>query len=240
MKTNVSLQLLKSETRLSRLPEDSLQKLNRLLELLLAAQQGANLTAIKDPAAIIRLHFADSLYGLDADEHLQAARDAGDIGSGAGFPLLPLAIMAPDCHWRAIESVGKKTNFIESASLELGLKNVSALHMRAEEVGRSQLRGQLDAVTARAVGPIISLCEVGLPLLKHGGALLLYKTESSLAELEEGREVLARLGGESETLFRYRLSGDDQDRIIIKIRKISETPEVYPRLPGVPFNKPLR
>jgi 16S rRNA (guanine527-N7)-methyltransferase len=198
-----------------------------------------NLTAITDAAEIERLHFQDSLAGPDACPELRAACAAADVGSGAGFPLLPLAILTPGCRWIALESVAKKARFIEETAQALGLTNVEARALRAEDAARTELRESLDVVTARAVGPVASLCEVGLPLLRVGGMLLLYKTEAVLVEAAGLSQSIQTLGGEAEEPYRYRLAGDEQDRVILRIRKIAITPEKYPRAAGVPFKKPL-
>ncbi|MBX7246696.1 MAG: 16S rRNA (guanine(527)-N(7))-methyltransferase RsmG [Candidatus Sumerlaeaceae bacterium] len=211
----------------------------RLVELLLEANQQVNLTAITDPAAVAIQHIADSLTALDAEPALGTAGRAADIGSGAGFPLLPLAIVTPAIHWTAIESIAKKCRFIESTARALGLGNVETHSLRAEDAGRSELRETFDLATARAVGPISSLCEVGLPLLKIGGILLLYKTHRAEPELAAASTAIERLGGTMEPSHSYSLPGDAQKRAIFRIRKSSPTPKTYPRRAGVPFKKPL-
>ena len=198
-----------------------------------------NLTAIKDPALIAKLHFVDSLAGLRAHPQLPVATSAVDIGSGAGFPLLPLALLAPGVSWTALESVAKKARFIEETARELDMTNVHAAPMRAEDAARGDMRESVDVVSARAVGPVAALCEVGLPLLKPGGLLMLYKTESSVAEAEALSNTLAILGGTQESPYHYRLEGDQQDRVILRIRKTGTCSDKYPRRGGVPFNKPL-
>ncbi|MGI8904956.1 MAG: 16S rRNA (guanine(527)-N(7))-methyltransferase RsmG [Candidatus Sumerlaeaceae bacterium] len=224
---------------LDSLPVELQEKFAALSHLLLEGQKRLNLTAIKEPAAIKRLHFLDSLAGLEAFPELMTVTHAADVGSGAGFPLLPLAILTPGCHWIALESVAKKARFIEETAQALGLTNVEARPLRAEDAARTELRGSQDVVTARAVGPVASLCEVGLPLLKPGGTLLLYKTETALAETAALQSSIAELGGTALPAYRYRLEGDLQQRVILRLCKTAETPEKYPRAAGVPFKKPL-
>ena len=211
----------------------------RLGCLLLEANREVNLTAIATASGVALLHFADSLAALRAEPGIAGNRGAADIGSGAGFPVLPLAIACPAARWTAIESVAKKCRFIERAARELGVTNVRVECARAEDAGRGQLRAAFDYATARAVGPVASLCEVGMPLLKRGGVLLLYKTESALAEMEAARNAIAHLGGEPREPHRYRLAGDTQDRLILRIEKLGDTPAKYPRTAGTPFKQPL-
>jgi 16S rRNA (guanine527-N7)-methyltransferase len=216
--------------------------LARLAHLLLAANERTNLTAVRTLPDVFKLHFADSLAALEADPKLLKAASAADLGSGAGFPLFPLAVALPDCQWTAIESANKKCTFIGQTAGELGLMNVQVQHGRAEDLGRAAsgaLRGRFDFVTARAVGAISALCECGLPLLSIGGTLLLFKTENALPDLEDSHDKLRGLGGELLPVFSYRLDGDVQDRVILRIEKVSETPNQYPRVAGVPFKKPL-
>ena len=211
----------------------------RLGCLLLEANRDVNLTAIATAAGVALLHFADSLAVLNAEPGIGGECAAADIGSGAGFPALPLAIACPSARWTAIESVAKKCRFIERAVRELGVPNVQVACARAEDAGRGDLRGAFDYATARAVGAVASLCEVGLPLLRRGGLLLLYKTESALAEMETARNAIAQLGGEPRDPYRYRLAGDTQDRAILRIEKLRDTPAKYPRAAGTPFKQPL-
>jgi 16S rRNA (guanine527-N7)-methyltransferase len=215
------------------------EALVRLGCLLLDSNRAVNLTAIATAAGVALLHFADSLAALDAEPGIAGECTAADIGSGAGFPALPLAIACPAARWTTIESVAKKCRFIERAAGELGIPNVEVLWARAEDVGRSPLRAAFDYATARAVGPVASLCEVGLPLLRRGGTLLLFKTEAALAEADAARASIAKLGGEAREPHQYRLRGDTQDRLILRIAKVGDTPAKYPRPAGTPFRQPL-
>jgi 16S rRNA (guanine527-N7)-methyltransferase len=230
------------EARLPQLSPEHRSLLTDLRDLLLEANTRVNLTAVRDASAVEKLHFEDSLAALAAEPALATAQAAADLGCGAGFPLFPLAIALPGCRWIGIESVGKKCAFIQETAVKLGLRNVEALNGRAEDFGKHQggsLRGQLDIVTARAVGPVAALCECGLPLLQPNGTLLLFKTESALKELDGAESSLADLGGSVLPEFRYRLAGDEQDRVILRIRKTGTGSDRYPRPAGVPFKKPL-
>lgn len=223
---------------LSSLSESARVQLGKLIILLQNARQ--NVTSIRDPEAIVYQHFSDSLAALAAEPSLLTAKRGIDIGSGGGFPLLPLAIALPSMTWIALESVRKKCVFIENTARELGLSNVQTECVRAEDAARNpDLRESADVATARAVGPIASLCEIGLPLLQLNGMLLLYKTEDALTELQRSETAVSTLGGTAEETFAYCLPDDRKGRLIILIRKIAPTPTKYPRPAGVPFKRPL-
>jgi len=230
--------VLRAVPEVARLGDDAVTVLARFAGLVLAANARMNLTAITEPERMAVAHFADSLAALDAaPAELAVAGRAADVGSGAGFPLVPLAVAVPECAWTGIESVGKKAAFLAQAASDLALGHVTALALRAEEAGRDPvLRGAFDLVTARAVGPAASLLEVGLPLLREGGLLLLWKTASDAGPLDA---VAALLGGRMEPPHAYRFAGDRQDRLILRIRKVAATPAAYPRRVGVPFKRPL-
>lgn len=224
-----------------RLPAEARAQLAHFRELLLISAERVNVTAIRNPDDVEIQHFADSLAALAAEPFIRDLKDAADIGSGGGLPLIPLAIALPDSQWTAIESVGKKCTFITSAAGELGISSrVSAFWGRAEELAQGDRRESFDLATARAVGPVVALCEVGLPLLRLGGRLLLYKTASAEQEWHDAAAVLQELGGNPLPEFRYRLPGDRQDRIIFRAEKIAPTPAKYPRAPGIPFKRPLQ
>lgn len=231
--------IVDNEPKLADLPEEYRHKLSKLIGILLEGQSRLNLTAVKEPAAIARLHLADSLSLLDFWPNHSVER-AGDIGTGAGFPLLPLAICKPEItSWTGIESIRKKTVYIQEAAAVLGLQNVSVQPERAEVLARGNFRHSLDLVTARAVGSISALLESGLPLLRNGGTMVLYKTESSIPELEACDGIIKKLGGQIYKLNHYRFDGDLQDRVLMHIRKVKYTPDEFPRAAGLPFKKPL-
>ncbi|AXA36068.1 MAG: 16S rRNA (guanine(527)-N(7))-methyltransferase RsmG [Candidatus Hydrogenedentota bacterium] len=231
--------LIAAQTALAAYPPEVRQKLAVLLSFLLERNQQINLTAIREPEAIILYHYVDSLELAHAVPDFLTAKAAADIGSGAGFPVLPLALVAPACHWYAIESVGKKAAFIREAANLLELSNVTVVSKRAEDFAHGPQRGILDLVTARAVGCFAGLCEVGLPMLRQGGKLVLYKTASSHSEVARSAKALEILGGELVAEHSYRLTGDRQDRVLYVVERVKEVPAKYPRPAGEPFRKRL-
>jgi len=220
------------------------EKFIDLIQQVDSGQNHLNLTAIREPLAMVRYHLADSLALDQVLSEGFSGVEGGrmrcvDVGTGGGFPLLPMAIARPDCEWIGVESVAKKAAFVERTAAALGLQNVSLIPQRAEDAARTELRGTADVATARAVGPIASLAEVCAPFLKTGGVLYLFKTEASRQEWQQCESVLQRFGLQPAGEFSYQLSGDEQNRLILKARKVEETPDEFPRRAGVPFKRPM-
>lgn len=203
-----------------------------------------NLVSIRSAGEVLWRHYADSLAvaGVIAKND-DGGRRVADLGTGAGFPGLPVAIARPDLSLTLVESITKKCTFIEHMVATLGLKNVRVVNQRAEELGQDRaFRAQFDTVLSRAVSKFSPNLEIALPLVKNGGRFLVYKTENS-AFGAEGLPLVERalktLGGTHEDTFSYDLPGADQRYCILTIRKSSATPAQYPRRPGVPEKKPL-
>jgi 16S rRNA (guanine527-N7)-methyltransferase len=205
-----------------------------------------NLTAIRGEEEAAHKHYLDSLLLLYLlEEAVQEARQAGqtlyaaDIGSGAGFPGLVLALACPKSEWLLLEAGGKKCGFLRLCLAELNIKNASALALRAEEAGQTaEWRGQFSLVTARAVAALPVLLEYALPLLKVGGTFLAAKGPALPAEETAAAQALAVLGAEPLGQHRFTLPGGEQ-RIVARYRKLRETPAKYPRRPGMPEKRPL-
>jgi 16S rRNA (guanine527-N7)-methyltransferase len=224
---------------LAGLPDSMFRQFAKLAGMVADANRRTNLTRIIEPEAMATSHFADSLAVFDAHPEIRNAQVGADLGSGAGFPVLPLAIALPDCTWFAVESARKKCEFIKTAVRELYLPNVIVEWTRAEEFARGPQRETCNVVTARAVGAVPALCEVGLPLLRIGGSLLLHKTANAAAELQSAGRTIATLGGAAREPHTYAFKGDTQQRAIYVIEKIRMTPDEYPRAAGTPFKRPL-
>lgn len=206
---------------------------------LIAWNEKINLTAIRDVENIRIKHFLDSLSCLLAMKNPRHERVI-DIGTGAGFPGIPLKIACPGLNLTLVESVGKKANFCRHVVDTLRLENVEILNLRAEEVGRlSVYREKYDWALARAVASLPILSEYLLPLLKIGGSMLAQKGESAHAEAQLSEKALKQLGGELDQILKVTLPGVVEERFLVVIRKKSATPPVYPRNIGVPSKKPL-
>ena len=181
-----------------------------------------NLTAITSEEEIISKHFYDSLVG---ERFLESGATVCDIGSGAGFPLIPLAVLRQDCSFTGVDSTQNKGNLVNAA-----------VHARAEDI---KPRESFTAVTARAVASLNTLAEYCLPILRVGGVMIAYKGSNADEELEEAKGALKILGGQAEEIYRYTLPTGEA-RAIIAIKKISPTPAKYPRQGNKPRLKPLK
>jgi len=220
-----------------------------------------NLTAIKDLEGIQVKHFLDSLSILKALPRPPTSNlplgerptsnirpppsNLGlkliDIGTGAGFPGLPLKIVCPQLQLTLVEATGKKASFCEHVAETLKLSGVTVLSARAEEVGRDPAhREQYDWAVARAVAEMPALAEYLLPLVKLGGRVLAQKGESAPGETHSAESAIKRLGGELEQLIPVELPGVVETRYLVVLKKIAATPPAYPRRPGVPAKTPLR
>lgn len=199
------------------------------MDLLLEWSQRMNLTAIKKPQEIVVKHFLDSLSLLTQAGLPQGAKIA-DVGTGAGFPGIPLKLVRPDLKLTCMDSLGKRITFLQTLSKELSIE-CECVHIRAEEAGRkAEYRGAFDGVTARAVANLRVLAEFCLPLLKTGGAFYAMKGPDGRAEANEARNAAVRLGGEIEAIREFQLPEGELPRSIIILRKKSETPDSYPRI----------
>jgi len=217
-------------------------KLLQFMERVLEKNKVMNLTAITDPEDFVIRHFLDSLSIYNAPA-FQSAASVVDVGTGAGFPGIPLAILCPDKHFLLMDSLNKRIRFLEEIREEFALENVHFLHSRAEEMGQSEdYRENFDLCVSRAVAKLSVLSEYCLPLVKPGGYFVPYKT--GLEDLSEGRNALRILGGELEGTEDFpKLTGDlsfvKLDHKLVFIKKIKPTPKKYPRKAGTPAKEPL-
>ncbi|NJM05075.1 16S rRNA (guanine(527)-N(7))-methyltransferase RsmG [Candidatus Gracilibacteria bacterium] len=219
------------------LTDDQLARFAQYAHELLLCNEKINLTAITEPEAIYRRHFLDSL---------SCARFWGDtpirlidIGSGAGFPGIPLKILRPELHLTLVESVGKKAAFLEHITRMLYLDHVRILSARAEEVGRdSQHREHYDVAVVRAVADLRVLAEYCLPLVRVGGRMLAPKSLAAHAEIDAANSAIQLLGGNAPYLENVTIPGLET-RLMVVVTKALPTPAAYPRAVGVPAKKPL-
>ena len=208
------------------------------LELFIEKNKQINLSAIRDEKDIMIKHFIDSLSITSLAQYQQAEKIV-DIGSGGGFPGIPLAIYSPEKEFLMNESIDKKVLSIKYFIHILGLLNANIDSLRAEELGQvSTIREQYDICTARAVAYLPTLAEYCLPLVKVGGYFIAYK-ENNPEEIEASAKAIQILGGYLEKLHFYRLPKVEKERILIIIKKVKETPKEYPRRVGVPSKNPL-
>lgn len=217
--------------------EEQLAQFTRYYELLVEINKVMNLTAITEPEEVAVKHMVDSLL---AYEDGMQGKTLVDVGTGAGFPGVPLKIYCPSLRVTLVDSLGKRLRFLEQVIDELGLKGIRCEHLRAEDAGRSKKhREQYDYVTARAVARLSVLSEYCLPLAKKGGQFIALKGSRFAEEIEEGEAAVKILGGKIISAEPVKLPGLDDGRAIIKIAKIKATPAQYPRKAGTPEKQPL-
>ena len=206
----------------------ALDQLGRYCDLLLEKNQVMNLTAITEPAQGVRRHFLDSAALLPT-RALQG-KTVVDVGTGAGFPGLVLAILDPSAHITLLDSQGKRLDWLAEVVGELGLDNVTILQGRAEELGLDkEQRERYDTAVSRAVAALPVLAELCLPLVKPGGLFLAMKSNKTDEEIEAAAPIIQTLGGEPPFVMDYRLPGSEAYQRIVTVLKARPTPPGYPR-----------
>ena len=206
---------------------------------LLEWNQKFNLTAIRDKDSIRTKHFLDSFSCVLAWKGSPPHRMV-DVGTGAGFPGIPLKILYPSTHLTLVESVGKKAMFCQHIVRVLGLEKIDVLRTRVEELGQQpEHRETYDWGVARAVANLNVLSEYLLPLIKVSGTMLAQKGESGPAEAQAAEKAMKMLGGKLQQVIPVNLPGVADDRYLVLVNKIAATPPKYPRKAGVPVKQPL-
>lgn len=200
-----------------------------------------NLTSITEEDQVYLKHFYDSLILDFVDEKLLTEKlTLCDVGSGAGFPSIPLKIVNPNLKITIVDSLNKRIKFLDGLVNKLGLDNVTLVHGRAEEVGKNKLyREKFDVVTARAVAALNVLNELCLPLVRVNGTFIAMKSEKATEELDNATYSVQVLGGKVTDQKSFELPNDEGIRNFIFIDKVKDTPNKYPRKPGTPSKKPL-
>ena len=221
------------QTLISGLPELKLDLTQAQTDTLCAFGQAVidqnqvmNLTAITEPQQVAKLHLLDSLTVLSALD--LRGKSLIDVGCGAGFPGVPLAIASPQTQVTLLDSLGKRIDFLQETVDAMGLQRVRCVHARAEEFAR-QHREQFDIAASRAVAQLNVLCELALPLVKVGGQFLAMKSVDTDDEIQRARSAIAQLGGKIGKIWDYTIPGTDVRHRVVIIRKERPTPAAYPR-----------
>lgn len=226
------------------LSAENINDLRTFAEMLREKNKVMNLTNIVDDEGIAIRHFVDSLTLMSYIESEQKKTKRKnlsliDVGTGAGFPGIPLKVVLPDIKLTLMDSLQKRLNFLEEVAGSLHFENYCTLHSRAEDAGKDRkYREKYDIATARAVASLPVLCEYCLPFVKVGGVFLAMKGHSE-EEVAQSSKAVATLGGKIEKIDEFCLPGTDMQRSIVVVRKVKNTPPQYPRQAGKPSKNPI-
>ncbi len=225
------------------LTEEQFERFDRFYELLIEKNKVMNLTAITEYDDVVTKHFIDSLSIVKSDFFKNVSRETFsviDIGSGAGFPGIPLKIAFPNMKITYVDSLNKRVNFLNDVIRDLGLKDAIAIHARSEEIARKpEYREKFDLAVSRAVAKLNSLSELSIPFVKKGGCFISYKAGDSDEEIRDAEFAIKTLGGKITEKIGFDLPGSDNSRTLVVISKTLNTPGSYPRSGGKIFDKPL-
>ena len=218
--------------------ESLAEQLFQYYSMLVEKNKVMNLTAITEFMDVVAKHFIDSaILGKYADLN---GKKVIDVGTGAGFPGIPLKILYPDMEIVLLDSLNKRIVFLNEVIAALKLKNVTAIHSRAEELAaRSEHRETYDIAVSRAVSKLSTLVEYCLPFVKQNGVFYSYKGTKAADEIEEASKAIEILGGKLMNNFEIKISDTDYDRYILEIKKESSTPKKYPRSGNKPSTNPI-
>lgn len=222
------------------LSQQQMQQFLTYYEMLIEKNKVMNLTAITEFEDVVEKHFLDSLsliQQIDLNQNLKVL----DLGTGAGFPGIPLKIAFPQLEIVLMDSLNKRINFLNEVIAALKLEKITAIHGRAEEMARkSEYREQFDLCVSRAVANLASLSEYCLPFVKLQGNFISYKSGEVEAELNQSKKAIFLLGGEIRNVKKFRLVETDAERSFVQIEKVKKTPRTYPRKAGTPSKSPIQ
>lgn len=227
--------------------DTQLSQFQRYYELLIEWNDKINLTTITEYNDVMLKHFIDSVsitFGKDTNLISRLVNGESisviDVGCGAGFPSLPLKIAFPNLKVTMLDSLNKRINFLNVVIDELGLKDITAVHGRAEDFAKpDKLRESFDICVSRAVANLSTLSEYCLPYVKVGGALVAYKAELAPDELDPGKKAIYILGGDIEKIYQFVLPDSDYHRSLCVVSKKKVTPKKFPRKAGLPSKEPI-
>ncbi len=233
-KTELTNQLKQIQINIT---EKQIEEFYKYMELLISWNEKINLTAITDPDEVIKKHFVDS---LTINKYISKESKIIDVGTGAGFPGIPLKILNSDSEITLLDSLNKRLVYLNEVIKELNLEKIQTIHSRAEQAGQNpQYREKFDVSVSRAVAPLNILVEYLLPLTKIGGRCICMKGSNVKEEIQISKKAIEILGGKIEEIEEFNLPNSDIGRTIVIIRKIKKTQAKYPRKAGLPSKEPL-
>ncbi len=220
------------------LNEKQINQFYDYMNLLIEWNEKINLTAITKPEDIILKHFIDS---MTIAKYTKKEATIIDVGTGAGFPGIPLKIIREDLQVTLLDALNKRIQFLNEVICQLEIKDITAIHSRAEELGKDKkCRENFDYATSRAVANVSTLLEYLMPFVKIGGACISMKGAEVEEELQQSKKAISILGGEIEKIEKFQLPKSNMNRNIITFRKTKTTPLKYPRKPGTPSKQPIQ
>ena len=220
--------------------ENTIDRFRGYMDDILAWNEKVNLTTITEPTEFIVKHFIDSIITVEYDEFKNAGKII-DVGTGAGFPGVPLAIVSPDKEFVLMDSLKKRLNIIDEICKKMEISNACTVHARAEELAQNKdHREQYDLCVSRAVANLATLSEYCLPFIRKGGFLLAYKGPEAEQEVKDAKKAIKILGGRVNEIRSSRLDEFDIHHNIVVIEKVADTPAKYPRKAGTPSKQPIR
>ena len=221
------------------LNELQLQQFQDFYVLLIEKNKVMNLTSITEEDEVIDKHFIDSLT-CNRVIDMNQVKSVIDIGTGAGFPGIPLKIVYPDIDFVLLDSLNKRVRFLNEAIELLHLKKIQAVHGRAEDLARKpEFRGKFDLCVSRAVANLNTLSEYCIPFVRVNGFFISYKAQKGLEEIHESDHCMKELGSKIMQVDEFKLTDIDSNRVLIKIKKCKGTSKLYPRKAGIPSKNPL-